>query len=101
MKWLTDNIVVCLIGVVLTCLGWANHQQLDTIALKQDNAILSLKKEMGDEFVSKQWFTTEDGSLRAADAANAAAVSAVAISVTDLKTDIAVIKEKVSENKIN
>ena len=93
--WLSENIVVAILGAIMVAIGWANNSQLNAIALKQDKAILQSQADANERFVTKTWFNSEDVSLRNADTANSAALTAVAVSVADIKTDVAVIKAEV------
>jgi len=97
--WLTDNLVVFVVGIVLAAMSWGNRQQLDTIELKQDKALLQAAADDDVKFVSKTWFSAEDATLRSANSQNQAAVTAVAAAVSDIKTSIAVLGEQIKENK--
>jgi predicted negative regulator of RcsB-dependent stress response len=94
-QFVTDNIVVFICMTVLGALGWMNHAELSEISLKQDKAILQTQADVADRYVTKQWFTSEDASLRSADTVNAAAISAVASAVADIKTSVAVIQSEI------
>ena len=94
-SWISENIVVTILGGVMVAIGWANNSQLTAISLKQDKAILQAQAEANERFVPKNWFNQEDAVLRTADAANTAAVTSVALSVADIKTDVAVIKAEI------
>ena len=93
--WITDNIVVAVLGCILGWGVWSNNKQLEAIGLKQDLAIQRAAAEANGRFVSKEWFQQEDGILKSVDANNAAAVASVAASVAEIKTSIAVINEKI------
>ena len=93
--WISENIVVFIIGVILTGLSWGNRMQLDSIKVGQEKAILQAQAQADDRFVAKTLFQAEDSSLRVADAANAAAVANVASAVSDIKTSIAVLTAEV------
>jgi hypothetical protein len=80
-KFFTDNFLVCLVGLAVAFFGWANNAQLQQISLKQDKAILQLQNEESQKFVAKADF------------------DAVALSVADMKTDLAVIREKLTDQK--
>jgi hypothetical protein len=95
MQFITDNIVMFIATTILSGLGWMNHAQLSEISLKQDKAILQTQADVADRYVTKQWFTSEDASLRSADTVNAAAISAVASAVADIKTSVAVIQSEI------
>ena len=98
--WLGDNSVTVFGTVFLAALSWANHSQLDSISLKQDKAILQTQAEAAEKFVAKTWYQSDNASLHAADAVNAAAISTVANSVSDIKTSIAVLTAEVQrQNK--
>ena len=100
-NWLSENIVVAVLGAVLAWLGWSNRSQLETISLKQDKAILQSQADAENHFVSKTWYQAENASLHAADSQNSAAIVQVAGAVAEMKTDIAVIKTEVQRKNFN
>lgn len=94
-KYITDNSLVFVMGVVLACLGWANRQQLSEISLKQDNAILQIQKTDGETYVTKQWFMQATADQKEATAATTLAVGKVAEDISEIKTSVAVLKSEV------
>ena len=100
-KWISENIVVCIIGAILGGISWANNQQLDAISLKQDKAILQTQAAADEKYVSKTWFTAANSDLKSADSANQTAIAAVAVAVSDIKTSIAVLTSEVRNSKQN
>ena len=95
--WLSENVVIAIIGVTLSWLSWSNHAQLETIGLKQDKAIIQTVADVQSRFVSQQSFESSNTQLHQSDASNAAAIQLIANSLSELKTDIAVIKSELQK----
>ena len=93
--WISENIAITVLGAIMVAIGWANNAQLSAIQLKQDKANLQVQMESNEKYVTKQWFNSEDAMLRAADVANQAALVALSSTMSDIKTDVAVIKSEV------
>ena len=88
---LTANTIITAAGLVVSLaisgLVWSMNTKIDT-------AILQSKIDANDKFISKAAYSGDMEQLRKADADNAAAVRACSDAVTEIKTSVAILKEK-------
>lgn len=96
-SWLSENVVIAIMGITLGWLSWSNHAQLETIGLKQDKAIIQTVADVQSRFVSQTSFDNAANQMRQSEAANAAAIQVTANALSELKTDIAVIKSELQK----
>ena len=89
-NWFSENIAILIVGAVLSWASWSNRQQLETIGLKQDKAILQSQADATEKYVTKGWFQNENSNMRAQ-------LVVVSTTVADMKTDLAVIKNEVRQ----
>ncbi len=91
-----NSVYTIVIGSVLAWMTWSNRQQLDNIALKQDKAVLEIKADISERYVTKQQFYDDGTIMKQAALANSAAILKLSDAIVAISTDVAVIK---AENK--
>lgn len=98
-KWIQDNFISAIFGVAIIWFSWSNRQQLDNIALKQDNSILVVQSDAKDKFVSRNSYEADMNMLKVSDINNSTAIYRVAESVSKIETGIAVLNSKLESLK--
>ncbi len=90
-----------LLMVVLTgsvgWFGWSFNKQLENIALKQDNAILTVRSDIDGKYVTQSKFSEDVGVLRQLNSVNSASIGKIYDTIYDIKTDVAVIKSEIKK----
>lgn len=96
--FITDNIVVFVMSIVLGAIGLMNKQQLEVIKLGQDKAFLQQASDSDAKYVTKAWFTQTQTETKATEAVNAAAVVQVSHDVGEIKTSVAILAAQLHGN---
>ena len=93
--WITDNIVVFILGSILMWFTWSEKAEVEKIGLKQDNAILTAQATANATYVTKSWFENADAANKQSIAILTASITEIKTSFSDVKTSVAVIQDEI------
>ena len=92
-----NTIITILSGCVIGWVSWSNNKQLQVIGLNQDKAIMQLQAETTSRYLSIQRYTDDQENERDAAKQTSESIKQITSVLSDLRTDMAVVKSEVQK----
>ena len=92
-----NAIITILSGCVIGWVSWSNNKQLQVIGLNQDKAIMQLQAETTSRYLSIQRYTDDQENERDAAKQTSESIKQITAVLSDLRTDMAVVKSEVQK----